>query len=289
LQGLFNYQNIRLIFRLKFKRILMKIYISVDMEGITGVTHWDEVEHNKPSAYTQFQERMTKEVVATCLGANDAGAKEIWVKDAHYSGRNILAEHLPKNVKLIRGWSGHPYSMVQELDETFDALLMVGYHSMAGQGGNPLAHTMSSSKVDSIFINGQQTSEFFLHGNIAAKHGVPLVFVSGDAGLCEEVKEVNSNITTHATMVGVGDSTISIQPEASRKAIREKVKSALSNDLKKCIWDHTDSFSLEVRFVKQDLAYRASHYPNASLLDAKTVKFETSDYDDIMRFFLFTV
>ena len=78
------------------------------MEGITGVTHWDEVDHNKPSAYTQFQERMTKEVVSACEGANDAGAKEIWVKDAHYSGRNILSEELPGNVKLIRGWVAIP-------------------------------------------------------------------------------------------------------------------------------------------------------------------------------------
>ena len=157
----------------------MKVYISADMEGITGVTHWDEVEHEKPSAYNQFQERMTEEVLAACNGAIDVGAKEIWVKDAHYSGRNILAEKLPANVRLIRGWSGHPYSMVQELDESFDALLMVGYHSMAGYGGNPLAHTMSSAKIDSIYINDQQASEFLLHGNIAAKLGVPLAFVSG--------------------------------------------------------------------------------------------------------------
>ena len=81
----------------------MKLYISADMEGITGVTHWDEVDHNKPAVYTQFQERMTKEVAAACVGATQAGAKEIWVKDAHYSGRNILSEQLPNNVKLIRG------------------------------------------------------------------------------------------------------------------------------------------------------------------------------------------
>ena len=267
----------------------MKVYISADMEGITGVTHWDEVDHNKPAVYTQFQERMTKEVAAACEGATQAGAKEIWVKDAHYSGRNILSEHLPKNVKLIRGWSGHPYSMVQELDDSFDALLMVGYHSMAGQSGNPLAHTMSSSKLDSVFINGQQTSEFFLHGNIAAKHGVPLVFVSGDAGLCEEVKDVSPNTTTHATMVGVGDSTISIQPEESRQAIREKVNSALCGDLKKCVWDQPDSFSLQVRFIKQQFAHRASHYSGAQLKDAKTVIYTATDYDDIMRFMLFTV
>ena len=267
----------------------MKIYISADMEGITGVNHWDEVEHNKPTFYHQFQDRMTKEVLAACHGAIDAGAKEIWVKDAHYSGRNILSEQLPKEVKLIRGWSGHPYSMVQELDSSFHALLMIGYHSMAGKGGNPLAHTMSSAKIDSIFINDQQASEFFLHGNIAAKHKVPLVFVSGDAGLCEEVKEVSPNTSCHATMVGVGDSTISIQPSESRHAIRNKVKESLTGDFSYCIWDHPKSFTLKIRFIKQQTAYRASHYVGANLLDAKTVSFSAKNYDDIMRFILFTV
>ena len=267
----------------------MKVYISADMEGITGVNHWDEVEHNKPTFYHQFQDRMTKEVLAACEGAIDAGAKEIWVKDAHYSGRNLLSEQLPKEVKLIRGWSGHPYSMVQELDGSFTALLMIGYHSMAGKGGNPLAHTMSSSKIESIFINDQQTSEFFLHGNIASKHKVPLVFVSGDAGLCKEVRYVSPNTICHATMVGVGDSTISIQPEESRNAIRKKVKDSLSSDLKYCIWDHPKSFTLKIRFIKHQTAYRASHYLGADLIDAKTVSFTAEDYDDIMRFILFTV
>jgi D-amino peptidase len=246
------------------------------------------VDHNK-SSYGQFQKQMSLEVAAACEGALEAGAKEIWVKDAHYSGRNILAEILPKGVKLIRGWSGHPYSMVQELDDSFDALMMVGYHSRAGQGGNPLAHTLSSSKLDSITINDRQTSEFFLHGNIAAKHGVPLVFLSGDVGLCEEVLEVSPGTTTVATMVGVGDSTISIQPQESLEAIKTKVKSALSGELSNCLWDHPKSFVVHIRFNKQQLAYRASHYPGAELFDPKTIAFTTKEYDEVMQLILFVV
>ena len=105
----------------------MKVYISADMEGITGVTNWEEVDHNK-SAYSQFQKQMSLEVAAACEGAIRAGAKEIFVKDAHYSGRNILPSYLPKRVKIIRGWSGHPYSMFQEIDSSFDAIMLVGYH-----------------------------------------------------------------------------------------------------------------------------------------------------------------
>ena len=85
----------------------MKVYISADMEGITGVTHWDEVDQHKPS-YLKFQKQMSLEVAAACKGAKKGGATEIWVKDAHDSGRNILPEYLPGGVKLIGGWSGHP-------------------------------------------------------------------------------------------------------------------------------------------------------------------------------------
>ena len=266
----------------------MKIYLSADMEGITGATHWDEMNREHKS-YPRFQKQMSLEVAAACESALESGAKEIWVKDAHSSARNIIPDMLPKNVRLIRGWSGHPYSMVQEIDDSFDALMMVGYHSRAGQGGNPLAHTMSSASIESVYINDRQTSEFFLHGNVAAKHGVPLVFLSGDAALCGEVKETNANITTHATMTGVGDSTISLQPQESIDEIRAKVKTALTGDCSKCLWKHPGSFALRVRFMKQQRAYRASHYPGASLEDPKTVAFSATDYDDVMRFMLFVV
>ena len=266
----------------------MKIYISADMEGVTGATHWDEMDRNH-KAYEPFQEQMSREVAAACEGAREAGADEIRVKDAHGSGRNILARLLPRGVKLIRGWSGHPYSMVQELDGSFDALLMVGYHSRAGHGGDPLSHTMSSAKVESVHINDRETSEFFLHGNIAGKHGVPLAFLSGDADLCGEARETNSGMTTHATMKGVGDSTVSIHPEESIEAIRSGVKTALEGDLSKCVWSHPESFEVKIRFNKHQGAYRASHYTGADLLNAKTVRVSMTDYDDVMRFILFVV
>ena len=112
----------------------MKVFISADIEGITGVTHWDETE--KPKAdYKEFREQMTAEVSAACEGALQAGCNEIWVKDAHASARNLIAAKLPRETRLVRGWSGHPFSMVQELDASFDAMLMIGYHSQADRSG----------------------------------------------------------------------------------------------------------------------------------------------------------
>ncbi len=155
----------------------MKVYISVDIEGTTGIAHWNETERNSPD-YKAFQEQMTNEAVAACEGALKAGATEIYIKDAHGSGRNLITSRLPEEVRIIRGWSGHPFCMVQELDDTFDAVLLVGYHSCAGSDANPLAHTLRTA-YDYININGVYASEFLLHLYAAALVDVPVVFMLG--------------------------------------------------------------------------------------------------------------
>lgn len=92
----------------------MKVYISVDIEGVAGITHWDEAEKAHPD-YPEFREQMTREAVAAIEGAQAAGAKEIWINDAHDSGRNLITSMLPADMHLIRSWAGHPLCMVQEL------------------------------------------------------------------------------------------------------------------------------------------------------------------------------
>ena len=94
---------------------------------------------------------------------------------------------LPANIRLIRSWAGHPLCMVQELDQSFDAVMMIGYHSPAGSEANSLAHTLSL-KPHLIRLNGRVTSEFYIHALAGSMLGVPTVFVSGDEGLMDEVK-----------------------------------------------------------------------------------------------------
>ena len=133
----------------------MKIYISADIEGVTGIVHWNETEKLK-SDWQEFCKQMTQEVKAACEGAISTGAEEIWIKDAHDTGRNIIASDLPQKVKLIRGWSEHPLLMVQELDTSFDALIMIGYHSFSGSNSNPLSHTLSSRIFNSHLCSGNR-------------------------------------------------------------------------------------------------------------------------------------
>jgi D-amino peptidase len=259
----------------------MKVFISADIEGTTGITNWEEADKTHPT-YHEFRERMTDEVVAACDGAIEAGAKEIVIKDAHGSGRNIIAARLPDCAQLVRGWSGHPFCMVQELDESFDALLFVGYHAKAGSDDNPLAHTLRL-RVAHLAINGEIASEFHMHALAAATVKVPSVFLSGDAGICADAQRIVPGIVTVPVSRGIGPSTMSIAPSLAKKEIRAGVASALRGDLDARQLNLPRQFTLEIKYTTPVDAYRASWYPGARHVTARTVQFTSDDYFEILR------
>ncbi|NQV41684.1 MAG: M55 family metallopeptidase, partial [Candidatus Marinimicrobia bacterium] len=240
-----------------------------------------------PNEYSWFQKQMTAEVAAAAEAAIESGATEILIKDAHDSGRNLILDELPELCKVVRGWAGHPLSMVQEVDESFDAIMFVGYHSRAGQNTNTLAHTMSSARIARMTLNGKDMSEFYVHGLAAAYYGVPSIFVSGDEGLCHEVAGHNSSIETVATIRGEGNSVISQHPHQTLKMIKSGVAKAMGSDFSKGMLYIPEKLEFSIEFKKHQEAYRASFYPGASLIDPLTVGFKADDYFEVLRFNLF--
>ena len=265
----------------------MKVYISADIEGVTGASHWDETEKLKAD-YNEFREQMTAEVSAACEGALQAGGTEIWVKDAHGTARNLIASRLPQETRLIRGWSGHPFSMVQELDESFQALLMIGYHSRAGSAANPLAHTFSGN-IAGLKINGRYASELQIYAYAAALVNVPLIFVSGDKGICEEAAILIPNIATLAVKQGIGNSTINIHPHLAVEKIREGVKIALQGDVSKCRLPMPEKFAVEITYKDHAMACKASFFPGAVSIQPDTIRFESKDYFEVLKLFAFVL
>jgi D-amino peptidase len=259
----------------------MKVYISVDIEGVAGITHWDEAMKTHRD-YPEFREQMTHEAIAAIEGAEAAGAREIWVKDAHDSGRNLITAMLPANIRLIRSWAGHPLCMVQELDQSFDAVMMIGYHSPAGSEANSLAHTLSL-KSHLIRLNRRVTSEFYIHALAGSMLGVPTVFVAGDEGLMEEVKSTNAHIGICAVKRGIGQSTVTMTPKAAIAAIREGAEAALRRDLSESLIPLPESFVLEITYADPVTAYRMSWYPGAGHTGDRTIRYETANYLDILR------
>ncbi|MFT5684772.1 MAG: D-amino peptidase, partial [Myxococcota bacterium] len=205
----------------------MRIYISADIEGVCGITHWDEATKSSPD-YPAFQAQMQREVVAACEGAISAGATEIRIKDAHATGRNLDPWGLPHQAHLVREWSSHPLMMVQELDATFDAVLFVGYHAGAGFAGNPLSHTLTGA-YHRVIVNGEPLSEYHLYSLAAAALGVPTGFLSGDADLCAQVAAHHPGIRTVTTNTGRGRSVIARHPALVVEEIRQTVSEALAD------------------------------------------------------------
>ncbi|NTV89683.1 MAG: amino acid amidase [Clostridiales bacterium] len=281
---------------------LQKYYISVDMEGLAGIATWGETTSTKPE-YQTFKDEMTREVVSACNGIAAAEAlsghfheiagrhysSEIWIKDAHDTGMNLNPSELPANTRLVRGFNGHPFCMMQELDKSFKAALMIGYHSYAGSDGSPLSHTLHP-ELTQMKINGQAASEFLVNAYTAALSGVPVAFVSGDEALCQHIKSINPNIKTVATIRGAGESiTTLLHPAEACEAIKAGVEESLKGDLSKYRLVLPEKFEVEMSFSKHTKAYRASFYPGMEKESPLCLKFRATDYFDVLRMFNFVL
>jgi len=267
----------------------LRLFISSDIEGTAGIVHWDETDYDRGGRwYDYFRAQMSREVAAACRGAFEGGAEAVRVKDAHDSARNIIPLELPRGVTIQRGWSGHPFSMVDGLDEGFDALAFTGYHSPSHGNGNPLAHTMSTT-LDEVTINGQRASEFTIHSYIAAMLHIPVIFISGDAALCELAKEFVPGITTVATNTGKGSSAVSLHPDEAPALISEGVKAAVKKGGKDCFINLPEHFITTVKYSTHTKAYKNSFYPGAEAVNEKTIQFESDSYMDILRFYHFVL
>ena len=265
----------------------MKIFVSADIEGVTGATSWNEAD-KAHAEYPELREQMTAEVAAACEGALAAGATEIVVKDGHWTGRNLIAAKLPREVRLIRSWTHDPYIMMAGLDRTFQAALMTGYHSRAGSDTSPLAHTITG-RVASLKINDRYASEFLINAYTAGLLRVPVIFLSGDAGICEDASDFLPGLATVAVMEGIGEATSSIHPAVAIERIRSGVGAALKGDIDRCRVPIPPVFVVEVRFRSHANAREASYFPGARLAESYVVQFEAADYFDVLRFFMFGI
>ncbi len=260
----------------------MKLFISSDIEGTTGIAHWNETEKNHPD-WKYFSEQMSREVAAACQGAIDAGCEDILVKDAHDSARNIDPHALPEQVRILRGWTRKPLSMMAGLDESFDGVVFTGYHSAAGWDTNPLSHTMNG-RNNYVKINGQSAPEAMINAMGAAYCGVPLLCVTGDKGLCDYIKSVNPEIETVPVNEGCGEGVISIHPELAIRRIREAVARAVARpDKEKCMFPLPKHFVLEICFKKHSDALSAAQYPGVQQINETTVRYECDDFMQVAQ------
>lgn len=264
---------------------MKKLFISADIEGTCGITAWSETEIGG-HGYGYFCDQMTREVSAAIKGAEAAGYITT-VKDAHDSARNLNPMGLPESATLIRGWTRDLFCMMGGLDQDkFDAVAFTGYHGDAMSEGNPLSHTMDRG-IYRVLINREPASEFRINAYIAAYLGVPVVFLSGDAAVCAEAKELIPAITTVVSKTGLGNAVMSKHPQVVCGEMQAAMEKALSGDIAACKLDLPPYFEIEASYSDWTVAQRYAYYPGVERVDNKTIRFESHDFYEVLRFMHF--
>jgi D-amino peptidase len=261
----------------------MKVFISADIEGITGIVHDDQT-FGTSSEYALGKKLMTDDVNSAIEGALKAGADEICVKDAHGSGRNILLSELKKEAFLIAGWDVMS-SMVQGIDETFDALILIGYHSMIGTENGILAHTMTGC-IKQLSINNLMIGEPELSALAAGHYGVPTVFIAGDQTAVKELSGFIDNVSHAITKYGMGINTGKlIHPELTAKAISDGVFDALSNLGKYKPFKMDLPLTMSLKLTLPKMVDLISLVPNVKRLSIDEVSYVADDVLSMLRMF----
>src|SRR5688572_28888091 len=241
----------------------MKLLIATDLEGVTGVTTWDQVTPGH-AEYTRFRRLMTQDVNAAIRGAFDTGAEEVVVADGHWNGSNILIEELDPRARLNTG-SPSPFSMMQGIDESIEGVMFVGYHARNGTPNAILDHTWSSRTVANVWLNDILTGEYGLNAAVAGHFGVPVIMVSGDQTACTQVADLLGNIEKAVVKQATGRFAAEcLTPQALQELIRLAADRAVGRLAE---GGGPDPFLLDapirvaIEFFTSDMADRATRLP----------------------------
>ncbi|MFG2911939.1 M55 family metallopeptidase [Kitasatospora sp. NPDC048298] len=264
----------------------MKVLISVDMEGISGIVHPTET---NPDHYDYVRGRAmaTAEANSVIAGVLDADpAAEVWVADAHGPFRNLLPEQLDRRACLVRG-KPRPLGMLGGLDDRTDAVLLVGYHARAGCGPAVLAHTMNDGILD-VRVTGHSMGEIGLNTAMAGHLGVPVVLLSGDDRACAELRDLLPSAVTVAVKQALGQSAaVALHPEEARERLRRAAAEAVTRRADVPPLALVGPLDVEVDLSAPFMVDLATLVPGVSRAGGgRTVAFGAADFGEAYRLVL---
>lgn len=260
----------------------LKVFISVDMEGVTGVVQPAQL---GPTGfeYGKAREWMTAEVNAAIEGARAAGATEFVVADSHGNAQNVLIDQLPPDVRIVRGFP-RPLSMMQGIDESFGAAIFIGYHGSEFGLDAVRGHTFSSARLLGVRLHGTEVSEGMFNAAIAGHFGVPVVFVSGDRVAVTQLQKVTPAAEGVIVKEGLGyHSAITLTPARAQGLIREGVTRAVRKRATISPYRVQTPVNLEVGFKLTLDAERVAYIPGVTRVDAHTVRTTLPDMLQVVK------
>ena len=245
----------------------MRVLIAADMEGISGVVHWDQVTPGHPE-YERFRAIMTDDVNAAIDGALDGGASSVIVTDGHSEGRNLLIEHLHAPASLNSG-SPAPLSMVEGIQEA-ERVFFIGYHARAGTPDAILCHTWTD-QIRRVWLNDLEVGEIGLNAAVCGSFGAPVALITGDLAAVKEAGALLGPIG--AVIVKTAHSRMAAEcrpPAETRLEIRRSAAHAMVRDVKPFIFEAP--IRLRVELSRPDQVDRALRVPGSKRSDGVTVE-----------------
>jgi len=276
--GLLLFVFLCAVFWLPAQKTGPKIYVSVDMEGIWGVVHGDQVSSTTPD-YGPARKWMAEDVNAVVEGLRSAGAGEIVVNDSHGGMRNILADALDPRTSLISG-TPKPLAMMEGIDGTFDAAVFIGYHAKAGTARAILDHTISGATVFAVRINGRELPELGINAALAGYFKIPVILLTGDAETCAQAKSVlGPEIETVAVKTGIGRMAARLLPRSEALAqLKAGARKALEGKMMVKPFVLAPPLAFELEFHNSGQAEMPLLVPGVTRTGGRSVGFAANDY-----------
>lgn len=264
----------------------LKVYISADMEGITGVVTPEQLGPDG-FEYQKAREWMTGEVLAAIQGAREAGATEIVVSDSHGNGQNLLIDELPPDITVIRSWP-RPLMMMEGIDSTFDAAVFIGYHAATTNLRGVRAHTISSARLTAVALNGTAVPESGICAAIAGHFGVPVVAISGDDVAVAEATAMIDGIEGAVVKRAISyHAAATMTPAAGQQLIRERVRAGVQHRAAVRPMTLRTPITLDVSFKSYRPAEMLAWLPIVERRDAHTIRYVGDDMLAVSKFIEF--
>jgi D-amino peptidase len=266
----------------------MKLYLSTDFEGTSGIVAWEQIMEGQ-AEYAQGRKLLTDEVNAVIIGAQDAGASDFVVNDAHSVMRNLHPQDLSGRATLITG-RHKPLYMMQGLDDSFDGVCFVSYHGSIGAEHAVLSHTYNPGAIWEVRINGAVVGESGLNALVAAHYGVPIIFVSGDEATANEAQLVAPEAEKVIVKQSLGRfAAAHIHPSVVCNMLRAGSGRAVQNIGAMLPPSFTLPVTIEVTFLVADMAEMACWIRDVERVSARTVQMVGENLLDLYRTFVTVV
>lgn len=259
----------------------MRVYISCDIEGISGL---GKVDFMYPENLDMEKRQLvTRDVNAAVEGALEAGAETIFVNDTHPPERTILIEELNPAVQLIP--NGMSFFTLQDIDESFDALFLIGLHSKPGTYRGFLDHVWDPKAIMDIQVNGTSVGEIGLNAIAAGHFGVPTVLITGDRAACEEAQRLLGRVETVVTKENISRYQARVYPPSLvRERIQDRARAALEDVVQYQPFRLDLPLRCEVDFVHTACTQKALLIPGCEMVGPRCVGCTLEDGEELLKF-----